>query len=144
MPDTPAAAPAAPLAALLGAVPGRPRVVLYTSSTAPQVVARRLAHLGSFTASCGWLVVHEVYDLAPPEAPRRRRIGWCTVENLVVRGEANGVIAPAEQEIAWAHSDRIALRAWLLNTSVFTVYLHDEPSSEGRAQAWTGPRVRLG
>ncbi|MGW7068819.1 hypothetical protein ACWGII_37875 [Streptomyces sp. NPDC054855] len=99
--------------------------MLYTSSTAPQVVARMLAHLGSFAASCGWLVVHEVYDLVPPEVPRRQRIGWCTVENLVVRGEVNGVIAPAEQEIAWAHGDRIALRAWLLGASAFAFYPQD-------------------
>lgn len=122
MHDTPAAAP---VTTRVGTVPGHPRVVLYTSSTDSRIVARRLAHLGSFTASCGWLVVHEVHDLAPPEVQRRMRIGWCTVENLVLRGEVNGVIAPAEQEIAWTHGDRIALRAWLLGASAFAFYPQD-------------------
>lgn len=122
MPDTPVAAP---VTTLVGAVPGHPRVVLYTSGAGSQIVARTLAHLGHFTASCGWLVVHEVYDLAPPQVPRRQRIGWCTVENLVLRGEANAVISPAEQEIAWAHGDRIALRTWLRGTSAFAFYSQD-------------------
>ncbi|MEV8318528.1 hypothetical protein AB0Q95_30675 [Streptomyces sp. NPDC059900] len=92
--------------------------MLYTCHTNSQEVARILVDLRGYASACGWPVLHEVYDLAPPAVPRCRRIGWCTVEHLAQRGEVNAVIAPAVREIAWTKSEQITLRAWLLGAAV--------------------------
>ncbi|MGW6054146.1 hypothetical protein [Streptomyces sp. NPDC055189] len=122
MSKIPAYASAVPLATLVGAAPGRPCGVLYTCRTDSQIVARTLVDLRGFADACGWPVLQEVYDLAPLGLPRRRRIGWRTVESLVLRGEVNAVIAPAEREIAWTYGERIALHAWLRGTSACALY----------------------
>ncbi|MEV8319840.1 hypothetical protein AB0Q95_37350 [Streptomyces sp. NPDC059900] len=122
MSKIPAHATAVPVATLVGAVPDRPCGVLYICRADTQIVARTLGDLRGFADACGWPVLQEVYDLAPPDVPRRRRIGWRTVEHLVLDGEVNAVIAPAEREIAWTHREQIALRAWLRGVSACALY----------------------
>ncbi|MEV8321306.1 hypothetical protein AB0Q95_44895 [Streptomyces sp. NPDC059900] len=106
-------------------MPDRPRGVLYTCRTNSQAVARTLMDLRGWAEAHGWPVLDEVYDLAPPAVPCCRRIGWCTVEQLVLRGDVNCVIAPAEREIARTPAERIALRAWLRDGSVCALYRQD-------------------
>jgi hypothetical protein len=124
MHDTPTATPAVPGGTLVGTVSDHPDVVLYTCNCDSQIAVRVLAELRNFAEATArsWRVVHEVYDPAPLDFPRRQRIGWRTVENLFAQGEVNGLIAPAEQEIAWSYGDRIALRTWLIGASAFAVY----------------------
>ncbi|MFI1169160.1 ATP-binding protein [Streptomyces sp. NPDC020801] len=97
-------------------------VVLYTCAFNSQIANRALAVLHDFAAQRGWTVAHELYDLAPLDTPRQHRTGWHTVEHELTSGAATGVVAPAEQEIAWYPGDRIALRAWLLGIPAFAVY----------------------
>ncbi|MGW6055391.1 hypothetical protein [Streptomyces sp. NPDC055189] len=125
MPKTPAPAPDVAVTALSAAVPDHPHSVLYTCSQNSQTAARMLVSLRNCADACGWPVVHEVYDLAPPSVPRRRRIGWCAVEQLVLRGEVNVLIAPAEREIARTPAERIALRAWLCGAAACALYPPD-------------------
>ncbi|MFH8492448.1 hypothetical protein [Streptomyces longisporoflavus] len=130
MTKIPAPAPAVPLttpAAAAPAAPVLPRGVLYTCNTNPAAVARVLADLRGFAAVHGWPVFHEVYDLAPPGTPRRRRFGWRTVEQLVLRGEVNAVIAPSERELACTRSQLFALRRWLSGAGACALYPHDGP-----------------
>ncbi|MEV6758463.1 hypothetical protein [Streptomyces sp. NPDC051214] len=117
MSKTPAGAPTVPITTLVGAMPDHPRAVLYTCHTNTATAAQALADLRDVADAHRWPVVHEVYDLASPALPRRRRIGWCTLEQLVLRDATNTVIAPAEREIAWTQSERITLRAWLRGVS---------------------------
>ncbi|MEV8315127.1 hypothetical protein AB0Q95_13215 [Streptomyces sp. NPDC059900] len=126
MPDTPAHPPAVPpLAALVGTAPDHPRSLLYTCHSNSATAARKLADLRGFAEAHGWPVLHEVYDPAPPETPRRRRIGWCTVEQLVLRGEVNTLIAPAEQEMVRTPAEQGALRIWLRGTGTCALYPQD-------------------
>jgi hypothetical protein len=97
-------------------------VVLYTSTLDSQIAVRTLTVLHDFASRQGWTVAHELYDLAPLDLPRRRRTGWRTVERILTEGKAGGVVAPAEQEIAWHPGDRTALRVWLLGLSAFAAY----------------------
>ncbi|MGW6027607.1 hypothetical protein [Streptomyces sp. NPDC055099] len=106
-----------PITTLVGAMPDHPLAVLYACHSNSAIAARALADLRDVADAHRWPVVHEVYDLAPPAVPRRRRIGWCTLEQLVLRGATNTVIAPAEWEIAWTQSERITLQAWLRGVS---------------------------
>ncbi|MFE2968308.1 ATP-binding protein [Streptomyces sp. NPDC059340] len=97
-------------------------VVLYTSTFDSQIAVRTLTVLHDFASRQGWTVAHELYDLAPLDLPRRRRTGWWTVERILTEGKAGGVVAPAEQEIAWHPGDRTALRVWLLGVPAFAAY----------------------
>lgn len=136
----PAQLPAAPPYETVGAISDTPRVVLYTCTFDSQVAANALSALRDFAAHQGWAAVHEIYDLAPLDTPRRRRIGWLTVERALARGEATGLLAPSEQEIAWHPGDRTALRVWLLGVPAFAAYpqagarhsvtTHDEATAE--------------
>ncbi|EST17998.1 hypothetical protein M878_45865 (plasmid) [Streptomyces roseochromogenus subsp. oscitans DS 12.976] len=96
--------------------------MLYTCAFDSQIANRALAVLHDFAARRGWNVVHDLYDLAALDTPRQRRTGWRTVEHELTSGAATGVVAPAEQEIAWYPGDRIALRVWLLGIPAFAVY----------------------
>ncbi|MDF3141078.1 MULTISPECIES: ATP-binding protein [unclassified Streptomyces] len=124
----------------VGTIADAPSVVLYTCTFTSQVAAHALAALRDFAVYQGWTVVHEVYDLAPLDSPRRRRTGWRTVEHALSRGDASGLLAPAEQEIAWYPGDRMALRTWLLSVPAFAAYPQAGPrslaltSSEGGAE----------
>ncbi|MET9913471.1 hypothetical protein ABZZ74_43085 [Streptomyces sp. NPDC006476] len=96
--------------------------MLYTCGSSSQIAVNGLSALGEFAKRAGWAVVDEVYDLAPFDVPRRTRLGWLSVERLLLRGSAAGLLAPAEQEIAWHLSDRSALRMGLLALPAFAVY----------------------
>lgn len=119
---------------IVGTLSPSARVVLYTSSCDSQIAVKALGVLRDFAERMGWSVVHELYDLAPLDLPRRRRTGWLTIEHALSRGDADGVIAPAEQEIAWHPGDRTALRVWLLEASAFAIY----PQPAGRPCAGPG------
>ncbi|MCH5677264.1 ATP-binding protein [Streptomyces sp. CME 23] len=106
----------------VAAVPEGPSVMLYACNFSSQAAVRGLSVLGEFAERAGWVVVDEVHDLAPLDVPRRRRVGWLSVERVLARGRAAGLLAPAEQEIAWHPGDRAALRAWLLALLAFAVY----------------------
>ncbi|MFC7267176.1 ATP-binding protein [Streptomyces lutosisoli] len=121
---TPIATPAAPSHKVVGTVPGHARVVLYTSSCDSKIALSALTVLSDFAFRQGWTVVQEVYDLAPLDVPRHRRTGWRTVEQILTNGEDTGLVAPAEQEIAWHPGDRTALRVWLLGLPAFAAYPH--------------------
>ncbi|MGI5380721.1 hypothetical protein ACQEV2_42345 [Streptomyces sp. CA-251387] len=97
-------------------------VLLYTATFDSGIAAKTLAVLREFAHAQGWTVVHELYDLIPPGTPRRHRIAWCAVERALTQGEATGVVAPAEQEIACHPEDRTALREWLLGVPAFAAY----------------------
>ncbi|MEU5001526.1 hypothetical protein [Streptomyces sp. NPDC021622] len=124
MHDASTTTPAEPGWETFGTVSPHPHVVLYSSNVDYQIAIRALDVLHHFAVAAPhcWTVVHELYDLAPPDAPRSLRTGWLTAERALSRGEANGLIAPAEQEVAWHPGDRAALRAWLLEVSVFAMY----------------------
>ncbi|WP_406482526.1 ATP-binding protein [Streptomyces sp. NBC_01615] len=107
---------------VVGAVSDSARVVLYTTSFDSQIATKTLTVLRAFADAQGWTVVHELYDLAPLDTPRRHRTAWRTVEHALTTGEADGVVAPAEQEIAPHPGDRTALRVWLLDVPAFAVY----------------------
>ncbi|WP_409239734.1 ATP-binding protein [Streptomyces sp. PA5.6] len=113
----------------IGTIPATPRALLYTSTVDSRTAHSTLSalHRAATAAPRGWTVVHELYDLAPTNQPRHRRTGWLTAVQLLTDGTANGLIAPAEQEIAWFPADRAALRAWLLGLSAFAVYLRPSP-----------------
>lgn len=124
-PDTRLRTPAdTPHYQVVGALSPSARVVLYTSSCDSQIAVKALSVLRDFADRMGWTVVHALYDLAPLDVPRRRRTGWLTIERALTRGEADGVVAPAEQEIAWHPGDRTALRVWLLEAAAFAIYPH--------------------
>ncbi|GHE14791.1 ATP-binding protein [Streptomyces alanosinicus] len=114
--------PARPPYEAVGTLSDTASVVLYTRAFTSQIASHTLMALQDFAVQQGWTVVHEVYDLAPLESARRHRTGWRTVERALVRGEATGLLAPAEQEIAWYAGDRVALRVWLLGIPAFAVY----------------------
>ncbi|MDV9169829.1 hypothetical protein R6V09_06720 [Streptomyces sp. W16] len=97
-------------------------MVLYTCTFDSAVAAKALSALSDFAERRGWTVVHELYDLAPLDSPRRHRTAWRTVEHALAGGGATGIVAPAEQEIAWYPGDRTALRAWLLGVPAFAAY----------------------
>jgi serine/threonine-protein kinase RsbW len=105
----------------VGVVPDGSSVVLYTCSVS-QAAVNGLSVLGECAERAGWAVVGEVHDLAPLGVPRRRRLGWLSVERLLLRGSAAGLLAPAEQEIAWHRGDRSALWMWLLALPAFAAY----------------------
>jgi hypothetical protein len=106
----------------VGATCDNPAVALYTSTFDSHTATATLDVLREFAVGRDWTIVHELYDLAPPEVPRHRRIGWRTVERAVASGEVVGIVAPAEREIAWNEGDRNVLRRWLLERSAFAVY----------------------
>ncbi|MBO4258701.1 hypothetical protein [Streptomyces griseorubiginosus] len=106
----------------VGAVPDGPSVVLYACSFSSRAAVGGLSAVGEFAERAGFVVVDEVYDLAPLDVARRRRVGWLSVERLLLQGRAAGLLAPAEQEIAWHPGDRAALRAWLLALPAFAVF----------------------
>ncbi|MFE9647489.1 hypothetical protein ACFYO0_25900 [Streptomyces sp. NPDC006365] len=116
------AALVAPPYDVVGTVCDSARVVLYTANSDSQIATKSLTALRDFARAQGWTIVHELYDLAPLDTPRRHRAAWCTVERALHAGEANGVVAPAEQEIAWNPGDRPALRVWLLGIPAFAVF----------------------
>ena len=122
MPHLPHSGPFAPRHKTVGTPSDSARVVLYTDTFDSHIAAKTLDVLGDFAHAQGWTVVHELYDLAPLDTPRRRRTGWRTVEHVLMTGAADGLVAPAEQEIAWHPGDRTALRVWLLGLSAFAVY----------------------
>ena len=122
MPHLPDSGSFAPRHETVGTPSDSARVVLYTNSFDSQIAAKTLEVLGNFARAQGWTVVQELYDLAPVDTPRRRRIAWRTVERVLMTGAADGLVAPAEQEIAWHPGDRTALRVWLLGLSAFAAY----------------------
>ncbi|HKR50962.1 MAG TPA: hypothetical protein VJT72_15535 [Pseudonocardiaceae bacterium] len=96
--------------------------MLYTCGFASPAAVSALSVLCDVAVREGWAVVGEAYDLAPLDTPRRRRIGWRSVERVLAGGWATGLLAPAEQEIAWYPGDRTAWRGWLLNMPAFAAY----------------------
>lgn len=128
---------------IVGAVPtsDRAHVVLYTSSCDSTIAVSTLTVLSDFAVRKGWTVVQELYDLAPLDVPRRRRTGWRTVEQILTNGEAAGLVAPAEQEIAWHPGDRTALRVWLLGVPAFAAYPQAGRHSSPRMRSDVGGRA---
>ncbi|WP_048581661.1 ATP-binding protein [Streptomyces viridochromogenes] len=119
-----AAIPSKPTHDIVGMPPSDAQVILYTAAFDSQIAVKTLAVLREFAYAQGWTVVHELYDLVPPGTPRRHRTAWCAVERALTQGEVTGVVAPAEQEIAWHPGDRTALRVWLLGVPAFAAYPH--------------------
>lgn len=99
-------------------------VVLYTTSVNSRIATQMLAALRDFAEQQGWTVAHEAYDLAPLHIPAGLRTGWRTVQRLLARGEATGLVAPAEHEVATTPAEQRALREWLLSLPAFAAYPH--------------------
>ncbi|MEU9662827.1 ATP-binding protein [Streptomyces chartreusis] len=115
---------AVPLPTIEQTGPAGADVVLYTTSVNSAIALQTLASLRDFAEQQGWNVAHEAYDLAPIHIPARRRTGWRTVEQLLVSGEAAGLVAPAEHEMATTHAEQRELREWLLSLPTFAAYPH--------------------
>jgi hypothetical protein len=98
--------------------------VLYTTSVNSRIATQTLAALRDFAERQGWTVAHEAYDLAPLHIPARLRTGWRTVQRLLAAGEAAGLVAPAEHEVATTPAEQRALREWLLSLPAFAAYPH--------------------
>ncbi|WP_316779736.1 ATP-binding protein [Streptomyces sasae] len=99
-------------------------VVLYTTSVNSRIAIQTLASLRDFAEEQGWTVAYELYDLAPLHFPARLRTGWRTVAHLLATGEAAGLVAPAEREVATTPAEQTALRDWLLKLPAFAAYPH--------------------
>lgn len=97
-------------------------VVLYTATGDSQIATKTLSALRECARRQGWAVTQELYDLAPLGTPRCHRTAWRAVEHALTQGEAMGVVAPAEHEIAWHAAERTALRAWLLSVPAFALF----------------------
>ncbi|MEU6610933.1 ATP-binding protein [Streptomyces shenzhenensis] len=109
---------------LVGTVPDRAHVALYTSSPDSRVATQVLVGLREFATRQGWTVVHKVYDLAPLDAPLWHRTGWQAVRHLLASGAATGLVVLDEREVARHTEDRDAgnrdvLRSWLLGLPAF-------------------------
>ncbi|MFE7975687.1 hypothetical protein [Streptomyces shenzhenensis] len=104
---------------LVGTVPDRAHVALYTSSPDSRVATQVLVGLREFATRQGWTVVHKVYDLAPLDAPLWHRTGWQAVRQLLASGAATGLVVPDEREVARHAGDRDVLRSWLLGLPAF-------------------------
>jgi len=97
----PTATSVAPPYDVVGTFSDRARVVLYTSSCDSKIALSALTVLSDFAFRQGWTVVQ-----------------------ILTNGEDTGLVAPAEQEIAWHPGDRTALRVWLLGLPAFAAYPH--------------------
>ncbi|GAA3371218.1 hypothetical protein GCM10020367_20990 [Streptomyces sannanensis] len=113
------------------------RVVLYTIAIDSGVAAATLNSLRKFAESLGCDVAAELYDMVPVGTPRSTRTGWLAIEQYIVDGKVQGVIATTETEIAFYRADRTALRSWLLCNKALACYLLSEhgPRSEGGVRA---------
>lgn len=106
---------------LVGTVPDRAHVALYTSSPDSRAATQALMGLREFAIRQGWTVVHKVYDLAPLDAPLWHRTGWRAVQHLLGTGAATGLVVPDEREVARHTGDRDVLHSWLLGLPAFAV-----------------------
>ncbi|MER6529111.1 hypothetical protein [Streptomyces sp. NPDC001508] len=116
---------------LVGTVPDRAHVALYTSSPDSRVATQVLMELREFAIRQGWTVVHKVYDPAPLDAPLWHRAGWQAVQQLLATGAATGLVVPDEREVARHAGDRDVLHSWLLGLPAFAACAYPRAGRTG-------------
>lgn len=110
--------------------PERNRVVLYANIDDDSEPEKVLAQLRAYAEARDWDVPEGFthLDHGPACRSRRERPGWYEVSCLLREGAAEGVVAPAEAQIATSHLERREFCDWLASIQKFASY----PQEPGR------------
>ncbi|MEV7423903.1 hypothetical protein [Streptomyces sp. NPDC091212] len=112
--------------------PERNRVVLYTNIGDGSDPVPILQRLRDHAEARDWVVPEDfvLFDTSPEHTSRRERPGWFEASRLLRECRADGLVAPAEAQIAKSPGERAELRAWLSSIQKFANYLHQASAGE--------------